>query len=87
MRLRSCSNGRKEINNAKINNELETAHGLKEKHRSDNDSREIVHVDDISELCLDVLVNSGDQESDANTQRILKDAIDRFNQRVRPLYN
>ena len=69
------------------NNELVTADDLKIEHQSLVDSPRQVHVDDISELCLDVLVGISEQESDTTTQNILKACIDRFSQRTRPLYN
>ena len=50
-------------------------------------NQQLVHVDDISELCLDVLFGFGVGAPDENSQLILKDTIDRFNQRIRPLYN
>ena len=69
------------------NNELVISLGLNKEDRSMSDSYQQVHVDDISELCLDVLVGISEQESDTSTQQILKDCLDRFSQRTRPLYN
>jgi len=70
-----------------INNKLVTSHGLNQEDRPVSDSHQQVHVDDISELCLDVLAGISEQESDTCTQQILKDCMGRFNQRIRPLYN
>jgi len=69
------------------NNGLVATDDLEKEHQSLVDSPRQVHVDDISELCLDVLVGITEQESDTTTQKILKDCIDRFSQRTRPLYN
>jgi len=69
------------------NNELGATGEFKNEHQSLVDSPQHVHVDDISELCLDVLVGISEQESDTTTQKILKGCIDRFSQRTRPLYN
>jgi len=52
-----------------------------------SNSHQQVHVDDISELCIDVLAGISEHESDTCNQQILKDCMDRFNQRIRPLYN
>ena len=73
--------------NSRKNNELVTTGDLKKEHQSLVDSPQQVHVDDISELCLDVLVGITEQESDTTSQKILKGCIDRFSQRTRPLYN
>ncbi len=79
-------NQEKEIKQNSIN-ELASSKDFKIEDRSESNNHEHVHVDDISELCLDVLVGVSDQESKATIQQILKDAIDRFNQRTRTLYN
>ena len=81
------SSGSGSANNNNKNNELVTTDDLKKEHQSLVDCPRQVHVDDISELCLDVLVGITEQESDTTTQKILKGCIDRFSQRTRPLYN
>jgi hypothetical protein len=60
---------------------------LKEEHRALGQSAQQVHVDDVSELCLDVLASTIEPESGTTSQQILKACIDRFSQRTRPLYN
>jgi len=81
------SSGSSSAKNSRKNNELATTDDLKKEHQSLVDSPRQVHVDDISELCLDVLVGISEQESDTTTQKILKGCIERFSQRTRPLYN
>ena len=83
--LNSTGSGR--AKNTNKTNELVTTDDLKKEHQSLVDSPRQVHVDDISELCLDVLVGITEQESDTTTQEILKGCIERFSQRTRPLYN
>ena len=78
---------RRKVEKLSINDELVTSQGLSQEGRPVSDSHQQVHVDDISELCLDVLAGISEQESDTCTQQILKDCMDRFNQRIRPLYN
>ena len=78
---------RRKVETLSINNELVTGQGLSQEDRPVSDSHQQVHVDDISELCLDVLSGISEQESDTCTQQILKDCMDRINQRIRPLYN
>jgi len=51
------------------------------------DGHQRVHVDDISELCLDALVGINEQVAEASTHHILKDCLGRFSRRIRPLYN
>jgi hypothetical protein len=75
------------VDTLRKNNELLTINELKKECQSLGDSTRQVHVDDISELCLDVLVGINEQESDTSTQQILEGCIDRFSQRTRPLYN
>jgi len=81
------SSGPSSAHYAPKNNELGATAEFKNEHQSLVDSPQQVHVDDISELCLDVLVGISEQESDTTTQKILKGCIDRFSQRTRPLYN
>ena len=69
------------------NNELVTMHDLKKEHQYSSDSYQHVHVDDISELCLDAFVGISEQEPDTSTRQILKECLDRFSKRIRPLYN
>ena len=68
-------------------NEVETIGHLIDEHQSFGDWQQKIHVDDISELCLDVLVGISEQESGTSARQILNDCVDRFNQRIRPLYN
>ena len=68
-------------------NEVETIGHLIDEHQSFGDWQQKIHVDDISELCLDVLVGISEQESGTSARQILNDCVDRFNQRTRPLYN
>ena len=78
---------RRKVEKLRINNELVTSQGLNQEDQPVSDSQQQVHVDDISELCLDVLAGISEQESDTCNQQFLKDCMDRFNQRIRPLYN
>ena len=70
-----------------IINDLGDLQSPDEEYKGSIDNYEKIHVDDISELCFDVLVRISGQEPEANSQQILKDAVDRFNRRIRPLYN
>jgi len=81
----SDSRGSQEIYN--IINNLESLQSLDDECTDGVDNYEKIHVDDISELCFDVLAEISGQEPEANTQQILKDAVGRFKQRIRPLYN
>jgi hypothetical protein len=81
------SASRRKVETLSINNELVTSQGLSQEDRPVSNSHQQVHVDDISELCIDVLAGISEQESDTCNQQILKDCMDRFNQRIRPLYN
>jgi len=69
------------------NNELVTIHDLNKEHQYSSDSHQYVHVDDISELCLDAFVGISEQEADTSTRQILKECLGRFSKRIRPLYN
>ena len=85
--LRSTNSGSGNINKSFINKELVRDSDLKEEHRALGQSAQQVHVDDVSELCLDVLASTIEPESGTTSQQILKACIDRFSQRTRPLYN
>ena len=69
------------------NNALEAIQDLKIEDGSGIYNHQQVHVDDISELCLDIVANITGQESDTTSQQTWKGCISRFSQRARRLYN
>ncbi len=87
LRFRSCASGRKKLEYPYEINELEILQYLQIEDGPGIDKLQQIHVDDVSELCLDVLFSMSDKKSEVNTQQTLKDVIDRFNERIRPLYN
>jgi len=77
----------KNYTNLHNNNMLDSISDSNSQHQFLIDGHQRVHVDDISELCLDALVGINEQVAEASTHHILKDCLGRFSRRIRPLYN